>query len=72
MLCNVIRLLLSVQRYKYKMILSEKNFTDKYIMRRKSCIFAAKFAENNMDISRTTMMEYVYLGAQKLATIQVG
>lgn len=54
------------------MILSDFFFTEKDGMRRKSCIFAAKFAENNMDISRTTMMEYVYLGAQKLATIQVG
>jgi hypothetical protein len=47
-------------------------FSEKNDMRRKSCIFAAKFAENNNCIIRTRIMEYVYLGTKELATIQVG
>lgn len=54
--------------------LSEKSFTNNEIevqqqvaplffaMRRKSCIFAAKYAENNNCIIRTKTMEYVYMG----------
>lgn len=41
-------------------------------MRRKSCIFAAQYAENNCRIIRTKTGGYVFMGTYGLAQIPVG